>query len=89
MIAVGPNGKEISGTLETLRGRAGVIFHAEPISGEEQEGHLCFSWDGGTDVFWDEQKTVTNEKGQRIFLDEEGNQWTEDDITLEEVAGEI
>lgn len=91
MTAIAPNGLEITGTLETITGRARITFHPqdEVDLGDEREGRLRFAWDGETEVFWDEQKTVANEKGQRIFLDEEGNQWTEDDITLEEAASEI
>ena len=91
MTAMAPNGLKITGTLEKMKGRARITFRPqdEADPGDEREGRLCFSWDGQTEVFWDEQKTVANEKGQRIFLDEEGNQWTEDDITFEEAASEI
>jgi hypothetical protein len=67
-----PQGTEIVGTLETITGRASI----QDIS---DTGEPDYS--GGTEVFWDEQKTVLNEAGQAIFLDENGEQWTFDQLT--------
>jgi hypothetical protein len=82
MKGIAPNGQEITGTFETITGRAGITFCDPGNSDAEQEGQLSFNWNGGTDIFWNEQKTVLNEADQRIFLDEDGNQWIEDQITL-------
>ncbi len=81
MIGLAPNGLEITGTLEKLQGRGQITF-CSPDEAEEHEGKLSFSWNGGTEIFWDEQKTAQGENGKRIFLDEDGNQWTEDEIIL-------
>ncbi len=82
MIGLAPNGLEITGTLEKLIGRAGITFCAPGEQGNETAGSLSFFWDGGTEIFWDEQKTAEDENGRKIFLDREGNQWTEDEIIL-------
>ncbi|MGA2107228.1 MAG: hypothetical protein ABSH25_06255 [Syntrophorhabdales bacterium] len=82
LIGIAPNGLEIEGTLETLMGRANITFCKPDVVALEQEGKLSFDWDGDTEIFWDEQKTVRDHKGRRIFLDSEGNQWTADQIEL-------
>ncbi len=83
LIAIAPNGEEITGTLEKLEGRANIRF-TRPGEGEEDEGHVSFDWTGDTEIFWDGQETDRNDKGQRIFLDHEGNTWTEDQLSLYE-----
>jgi hypothetical protein len=79
MMGLAPNGLEITGTLEKLQGRGQITF-CSPEEAEEQEGKLSFTWDGGTEIFWNEQKTARDENGRVIFLDREGNQWTGDEI---------
>ncbi len=47
-----------------------------------KEGKLTYDYDSnGTDVDWNSQETV-KDKGKIVFLDVEGNHWTEDDITV-------
>lgn len=84
LIGIAPNGLEIEGTLETITGRANITFHSgdEVDLGDEHEGKVRFSWAGDTEIFWDEQKTVRDHKGRRIFLDSDGNQWVADQIEL-------
>jgi len=68
-----PNGLEIIGTLETLTARAeivGINDNGEP----EYSGH--------TEVFWDEQRTVTKDE-KYVFLDYDGNEWTFDQLVPE------
>jgi hypothetical protein len=71
-------GLEIDGTLETLSGRAEILNDSYQ---READGSIEFEWGGETEVFWDEQRTVTR-GGKRIFLDTEGNECTEDEIDL-------
>ena len=75
-----PNGQEIMGTLEVIHGRAGIMPGTVI---KKDDGTFDFDYDGDTEVFWDEQLTKT-EEGQRIFLDEEGNEWYEKDLILNE-----
>jgi len=77
-------GVAILGTLESLSGRANIeedSFHTLP------DGTIDFEWEGSTEVFWDEQRTVTaGESKERIFLDEDGNQVPESQIVLTETV---
>lgn len=70
-----PTGSPITGTLERLSGRA------EISSIDEATGTPEYS--GGTDIFWDEQRTVERD-GKIIYLDEAGDQWTFDQLVPEE-----
>jgi len=77
--AYAPNGEPICGTYERITGRADTV---EDSFTRKPDGTLDFDHAGYTEVFWDGQETVTNNKGQIIFLDAEGNEWTEDQIEL-------
>lgn len=49
-----PDGSEILGTLERLSGRAEISnFH------RNADGSLDWDWGGGTEIFYDDQETVT------------------------------
>jgi len=73
---IAPNGAEIIGTLERLVGRA-------DLDGALRlpDGTFEIAYAGHTKVFWDDQVTVTRE-GQRVFLDEDGNEYLERELTL-------
>jgi len=68
-----PNGKLIIGTLETVPGTA-LIQNAKVKCGKVE-----FEYEGETKIDWDSQKSVL-EGGQRVFVDEEWNTWTENKI---------
>lgn len=60
-----PAGAQIVGTKEIIPGMAQATSYSadgEPI------------YDGGTTIWWDDQKTVW-EKGSRVYLDENGGEW--------------
>lgn len=87
MYAKAPNGQLIIGTLEELPARADIqegSFH------RSAEGKIEFEYDGYTEVFWDGQTTVKDDKGAVLFLDREGNEWSAEQLTLceEEAAKE-
>jgi len=65
----------IQGTLETVRG---VAYIANP---RMENGKIAFDYEGGTKIWWDEQETV-KEDGQRMFVDAEGNEYTEDELVV-------
>lgn len=68
-----PTGEGIQGTLERIRGVANII-------GISDDG--VPEYDGGTTVFWDEQRTMTRH-GKPLFLDRAGEVWTFDQLTRE------
>lgn len=74
---VAPNGIRIRGTLEQLTGVA-QINSIERLP----DGTLDFDYEGGTEVFYDEAVTVERD-GKIVFVDEEGDEWTEDQLVEE------
>lgn len=76
LIAVAPNGMRIRGTLE----RAFAVAPTHSFS-RKQDGSLEYEFYGETDNFYDNQETVERD-GRPVFEDDEGNQWTEDQIRL-------
>jgi len=54
-IARAPNGKLIVGTLERLVGRANTVVGSFE---RDENGKLTFEYEGYTEVFWEEQRTV-------------------------------
>ncbi len=74
------NGKLTIGTLERLSGRADIV---EGSFTRNENGTFTFEYEGYTEVFWEEQKTVRR-NGRPIFLDEEGFQWEETQLFLSE-----
>lgn len=67
---VSPTGKPILGTLEKLTARA-------EITGINDDGTP--EYEGDTEVFWDSQETAELD-GKVIFLDEDGYEWTFDQL---------
>ena len=80
MRARAPTGKLIVGTFEKLFGRADIV---EGSFTRNENGTLTFEYEGYTEVFWEEQRTV-HRNGRPIFLDEEGFQWEETQLLLSE-----
>jgi len=78
MALLSPEGTRIIGTLEKLSGRAEIVldsFRANP------QGGFTFEYEGTTEVFWDGQETEVWD-GERVFLDEQGNEFTENTLRL-------
>ncbi len=57
-------GTEPRGTVETVSGCA--LF-------SEENG--TYDWDGETDVWWDEQRTVEDKDGRVQLIDRQGHTW--------------
>lgn len=74
---VSPNGTAIRGTLERLAGVAlGTVSRAD-------DGTVAIEYTGGTEIYWDEQRTVTREGPsgmEQVFIDENGCEWLESDL---------
>ncbi len=78
MKAYAPDGTLITGTKELIPGVACVM----PDSFRKgADGKLSFEHLGSTDVDWDEQQTVLK-GGMTVFVDADGEEWTEDQLTL-------
>ena len=78
MALISPEGTRIIGTLERLSGRAEIVL--DSIRANPQGG-FTFEYEGTTEVFWDGQETEVRD-GERVFLDEEGNEFTENTLRL-------
>lgn len=70
-----PTGSQILGTLERLSARAEIV-DIDPKTGEPE-------YQGSTTIFWGDERTVTRD-GKTVFLDENGAEWTFDQLTSEE-----
>lgn len=80
MYAFAPDGTPITGTLEVLSGEAYTrdgSFYRGP------DGALAFDHAGETEVFWDDQTTVTR-NGKVVFIDRDGAEWTAAQVVLSE-----
>lgn len=70
-------GRRITGTLEKLLGTANIC----PDSFEFKDGEIVdFDHEGYTDVDWNSQETAKDANGNRIFVDEDGDEVDETDI---------
>jgi hypothetical protein len=81
MRAYSPTGSPILGSYEMCPARAEILpnsFERDPATGE-----LTYDHAGGSEMFWDAMETVTR-NGKVVFLDEDGEEWTEDQIELRE-----
>ncbi len=72
----------ITGTLETVPGEA---FLARAT--RTPEGTLDLEYEGETQVSWDAQRSVYRE-GQKVFVDEDGNEYLESQVMLVPVGWE-
>jgi hypothetical protein len=69
-----PRGNEIIGTYENLNG-CSKFMDAKIV-----DGKIVFDYTGDTEVYWDAQKTNRDESGKRIFVDEKGFMFSEDEV---------
>ena len=79
MKAYAPNGSPIQGTLEQFQGRAEIVddsYTLDPVTGLE------FEYGGYTEVFWDDQESVLDANGERLFLASDGTAWPESKLVL-------
>lgn len=88
-----PNGDPITGIFEVVPGRALVDGFIE------EDGKLQPEYAGETQMYWDEQKVITDRSmnddgftyhcdvgqgGDPIYLDDEGNEWRLDQLTVKD-----
>lgn len=84
--AVAPDGSRIVGTFERIPGCAEVV----PGSWSRREtGELEFDYDGYTEVYWNDQRTLEHgQTGERLFVDEAGEIWRESQLHLVDADGD-
>ena len=78
MVLISPEGTRIIGTLEKLTGRAEIDLGSVRAA---PHGGFTFEFEGTTEVFWDGQETEVWD-GERVFLDADGNEFTENVLRL-------
>jgi hypothetical protein len=78
MKLISPKETLIVATLERLSGRALI---APGSVRREASGGFSFDYEGTTEIFWDDQRTVV-ENDERVFLDDEGVEYLESELRL-------
>ncbi len=71
-----PNGKRIVASSDLVPGNAFIASATR-----NPDGTFEIEWEGETKMCWDGQYTETH-RGQRVFIDEDGNQWLEKKLAL-------
>lgn len=71
------DGRPIAGTYEVMHGMAGIT-----TAKRNPNGTLSFDYEGGTDVYWNGQKTVRSSLGETVFVDEDGQVVNESQVKL-------
>jgi len=79
MKAYAPNGKQIVGIVETIILTA---FVDKDRFQRLESGAVAFSYSGEYDFVWDSHAPILEEDGQRVFIDEDGKHWREDQIEM-------
>jgi hypothetical protein len=80
-----PDGTPIRGTAENLPATAYIDLDSVT---QKEDGTFAFEWSGTTECWWDAQETKTNEAGERMFDDENGNEWPESELQLVRIDDE-
>lgn len=77
-----PYGDRIIGTLETVEARANF----EDFGGIElhDDGSVEL-YHNGSDIFYDSMRAQEDERGLILYLDERGDEWTQDQLIFVEV----
>jgi hypothetical protein len=75
-----PDGSKIIGTVEIIPACTAGIEEGTVTRGAD--GKFQFQYDGATDVNWEAQYTAFNEDGERLFWDEAGDYWPENELEL-------
>lgn len=74
---ISKDGSRIVGTFEVLHGCADFSDVTMTPDGKFEIEHS-----GGTEIYWNSQRTVTNENDLRLFVDEDGDVYSEADCTF-------
>lgn len=80
-VLVSPKNTLIKGTLETIPGCALINNPRAAGHGFTNGDRFDFDWSGDTECYWDDQTTDMHE-GERLFVDENGDNFKESDLRL-------
>jgi hypothetical protein len=80
MNLMSPAGTVIVATLERLSGRAMIVRGS---ARHDTLGCFEFEYEGTMEIFWDDQRTITRDE-ERVFLDENGSEFLESELKVEE-----
>ena len=78
---IAPNGERIIGTFEQLSATAYVQGFTRTKKGWEPE------YEGESNIDWDNQAPIRRD-GQLVVVDEDGNTWSEEECSWEEITDE-
>lgn len=78
---IAPNGKRITGTSESMLTRRGF-----DLIGQNADGTFEFEYNDDYTDYSQTEEQQKDERGQRLFQDEDGNDWPEDRLKLVEPA---
>ena len=78
MKAYAPNGAQIIGTAELTPGTALTM---DDSFERDASGSISYDYAGETKMHWDGQETIER-NGKVVLIDENGEEWTEDQIEL-------
>jgi hypothetical protein len=76
-VLVAPNGRRIIGTADALEATAYIGDVTQ-----KDDGTFDFDYVGESKVHWDAQDTKVNESGQRLFVDQDYEEWPEDQLKV-------
>ncbi len=81
VVVSAPNGLPIVGTFEICPCRSRIVqFWCN------SDDTLDFDYSGASEMLFEEQRIVQR-KNERVFLDEQGNEWRESQLIVIESAG--
>lgn len=63
------------GTLETITGKAGLMWDKDNPQYTLDRTQGLADYNGETKMFWNEQRTVTNKRGLVVMLCPNGHEW--------------
>jgi hypothetical protein len=74
----------IKGTYELVPGCAGI--HSPYIA---EDGTLSFEWEGETEMYWDGSDSQKNDKGETVYLGDDGQEYGESELEIVNEDGSV
>ena len=74
-----PKGRPIIGLLEQIDGIAYAFVQ------QLRNGQVDYTYEGETEVLWETQLTQADDKGRRLFVDDNHEIWNETELVFKKV----